>query len=168
MFKQCSKFSFTTKISFNSFLLAWSSDLQVKHGVASRGDPPLFGAVLNLPSKLLVLEDNPFQVEILIEHFKRLYPISPTVLFTGHLSEFESTLSLQEFDAFIVDLNVVDAKSDVVSSFLKALPTEIKYRTIIHTSEPWTSIKRLGLSEFQVLQKGFMNVELMEALVSKS
>lgn len=122
---------------------------------------------LNLPKKLLILEDNPFYVDILTNLIGRLYSVMPQVKFTDKLSEFECIAEAESFDAFIVDLNVLDARAVEVASVLEKLPQIKQQLVVVHSSESWVNIQRLGLSKYKVMPKGSTSSELLELLLEK-
>lgn len=64
-------------------------------------------------------------------------------------------------DALLVDLNVLDAKSNEVATFLLAQPDWCRNRVIIHSSESWASMMQLELGDFSILPKGALVAELV-------
>lgn len=120
--------------------------------------------IVNSNNKILILEDNLFVVELLSEQLERVYATKPVVKLTDLLSEFLSICSHQPFDVLIVDLNVVDARASEVAARLSELPVEIRERVIIHSSESWSNLTRLGLTKFKTVQKGPTDSELKAAL----
>lgn len=120
--------------------------------------------IVNSDNKILILEDSPFLVELLSEQFARLYGVNPAIKFTSLLSEFKAICSQQHFNAFIVDLNVVDAKASEVAAALNQLSTDIRERVIIHSSESLLNMRRLGLMQFKRVPKGPTDFELLTVL----
>lgn len=119
---------------------------------------------MNSDNKILILEDNPFQVELLIDRFVRLNVSKQNIKLTSLLSEFKAISCQEHFDVFIVDLNVVDAKASEVAAILHELSIDIRERIIIHSSESWLNIQRLGLTKFKQIPKGPTDYELLTVL----
>ena len=114
--------------------------------------------------RLLILEDSPVQIDILTDTLDHIYKGSLTNTVTNRLTEFK-TLALEDnFDAFIVDLNVLDAKAPDVSSALRELPDTFQHKVIVHSSESWSHMHRLGLNKFKTTPKGSSPFELRTAL----
>lgn len=120
--------------------------------------------IVNSNNKILILEDNLFVVELLSEQLERVYTTRPIIKITNQLAEFMSVCSHQPFDVFIVDLNVVDARASEVAARLSELPVKIRERVVIHSSETWSNLTRLGLTQFKRVQKGPTDSELKAAL----
>ncbi|MDH4395294.1 MAG: hypothetical protein QE278_06425 [Limnobacter sp.] len=116
--------------------------------------------------RLLILEDSPIQAEILIDTLNRVYPSQVTSKLTDRLVDFNKLADSEAFDAFLVDLNVLDAKAAEVAAALHGMPTQLQRKIIIHSSESWLNVNMLGLAKFQTTPKGSSQFELRRALNS--
>ncbi|MBU1779694.1 MAG: hypothetical protein KJ798_04850 [Gammaproteobacteria bacterium] len=112
--------------------------------------------------RLLILEDCPIHYDILIDKINSIFSKEITIQSFDRLDEFRKTVVQNDYDALLVDLNVLDAKSSEVANFLLSQPDWFRNRVILHSSEAWTSMLRLGLGAFFSLPKGAAIPELVE------
>lgn len=114
--------------------------------------------------RLLILEDAPVLCDMLTDRLTGIFQDRTQNEITGRLAQFQELAFSDEFDAVIVDLNVLDANAPKVAAVLHDLPAPIQEKVIVHSSEPWSKLKGLGLCKFAIIPKAASRFELKGAL----
>lgn len=130
----------------------------------SSEQPTISFAIEGLLLRILILEDCPIQIDILTDKLKILFNDTLSLAHTDKLANFKNLMVQEEFDLFIVDLNVLDAKAAEVSLALLQFFGADRRKVIIHTSESWASIMKSGLDKFLIVPKGVQTSTLRTAL----